>query len=80
MKMVKVKGLVLAGIAMTGMVAGASASAPTAQANTIASIGNDARLAPLKVSPVGTGVAHAALVDPHVPIIVLGARLNVDCG
>lgn len=80
MKMVKVKGLALAGIAMTGMVAGVSASVPTAQANTIASIGNDARLTPLKVSPVGTGVAHAALVDPHVPIIVLGARLNGDCG
>ena len=78
MKLVKVKGFALAGIAMAGVVAGIGV--PTSQANIIASVGNDARLTPLKVSPVGTGAAHAALMDPHVPIIVLGARLNGDCG
>lgn len=77
MKMVKFKGLALAGVAMAGMVAGVGM--PAAQADTIASAGNDVRLTPLKVSPVGTVAAHAALVDPHVPIIVLGARLNGDC-
>ncbi|AWB83915.1 YdcF family protein [Corynebacterium liangguodongii] len=33
----------------------------------------------LKMSPLGLAAAHAALLDPHVPIIVLGARLDPGC-
>lgn len=37
---------------------------------------NSSTLTPLKTSPLGRAAAHGALLDPNVPIIVLGARLN----
>lgn len=69
--------------ALAGAVLALGLSATTAQASepgdTIARIGNDPALTPAKTSPIGFAAANAALLDPRVPIIVLGARLNPDC-
>ncbi|AYX82551.1 YdcF family protein [Corynebacterium jeikeium] len=40
---------------------------------------NSSLATPVVVSPVGRAAAETALLDPQVPIIVLGARLNPDC-
>lgn len=47
--------------------------------DTIARVGNNPAWTPVKASPIGRLAANAVLLDPRVPIIVLGARLNPDC-
>lgn len=78
------KKTTLTALACVGAVALAgSLGAAPAQADTlgdqIARYGNSPELTPIKMSPVGGLAADAALLDPSVPIIVLGARLNPDC-
>ncbi|MDO5029873.1 MAG: YdcF family protein [Corynebacterium sp.] len=69
-------GVVLAVSAVLGT--GAVANANPVSAGVTKAFNNSA-VTPLVVSPVGRAAAEAALLDPQVPIIVLGARLNPDC-
>lgn len=61
----------------TGAVANVANASPIAAS--AVKVANNPVTTPLVVSPVGRAAAEIALLDPQVPIIVLGARLNKDC-
>lgn len=69
-------GLILTASAVFG-------SGVVANANPVSAVAvkafNSSLATPVVVSPVGRAAAETALLDPQVPIIVLGARLNPDC-
>ncbi|ASE56867.1 transporter [Corynebacterium sp. HMSC055G02] len=69
-------GLILTASAVFG--SGAVANANPVSAVAVKAF-NSSLATPVVVSPVGRAAAETALLDPQVPIIVLGARLNPDC-
>lgn len=71
-------GAVLGAGTGAGVGAGAVANANPV-GDDVARVLNNSIVTPLVVSQVGRTAAEAALFDPQVPIIVLGARLNSDC-
>lgn len=70
--------VVLAAGAVLGAGTGAVANANPV-GDDVVRVLNNSIVTPLVVSQVGRTAAEAALFDPQVPIIVLGARLNSDC-
>ena len=69
-------GLILTASAVFG--SGAVANANPVSAVAVKAF-NSSLATPVVVSPVGRAAAETALLDPQVPLIVLGARLNPDC-
>lgn len=77
------RAIAVAGAGLILTVSAVFSSGAVANANPVSAVAvkafNSSLVTPVVVSPVGRAAAETALLDPQVPIIVLGARLNPDC-
>lgn len=77
------RAIAMAGAGLILTVSAVFGSGVVANANPVSAVAvkafNSSLATPVVVSPVGRAAAETALLDPQVPIIVLGARLNPDC-